>query len=890
MDLTKNIIDVSIEKEMQDSYLAYAMSVIISRAIPDARDGLKPVHRRIIHTMNEIGCHHNRAHKKSARIVGEVMGKYHPHGDSAIYDALVRLAQDFSMGTKLLDGQGNFGSIDADPPAAMRYTETRFAKITHTMLADLDKNTVEFRDNYDGTEREPSVLPASFPNLLVNGGEGIAVGMATSIATHNLGEVLDACLAFIRNPEISIQELIKIVPGPDFPTGGIILSKVAANNTMMTGRGSIQVRGRVHFEELKAGREAIIITQIPYQVVKATMIQKIAELVKEKKIEGISAIRDESNKNGIRVVIEVKKDASSEIVLNHLYKLTPLQSSFAVNMLALNKNKPELMNLKSIIKTFTEFRSEVVTKRTIYLLNDVRQRAHIVIGFFVAVDSIDRIIAIIRSSSDAQEAKERLMLETWPATDTVIRMIELVHDKENFVQEGRFKFTQAQTKAILDMRLARLTAIEKGNLINEIDQLSRDIIEYLSILRDKEKLMSIIANEIELIRNEYSVERRTEIMEYEIGETSIEDFIEKKDILVSSTLNGYIKRTDLEIYASQRRGGKGKIGMATLEDDVVSNVFIANTLSPILFFTTKGKVYRLKAYQIPESAANTRGRAFINLLKVEKDEKIAALMPLPVDKSEWRNYDMIFATKKGKVRRSCIEDFENINSSGKIAIDLDEDDNLISVNLAKQNDNVMLATKSGLAIRFAIDELRVIKSRSSDGVRGITLEDNDEVVSLCILTENENNSEIKNQYLRIDVDLRLKIRNKQISDLELTMELAKLDQDLFKLNVEQVKDLAKYEQMLLTVTENGFGKRTSAYEYRITGRGGKGIININTEKNGSVVSTVIAEDDDDVILVGTRGKTIRTTAATISVIGRNTRGVKIIALDEAEIIASLSVY
>ena len=888
--IEQGIVNTNISAEMKECYLAYAMSVIVSRAIPDVRDGLKPVHRRILYAMNEMGCNWNRQTKKSARIVGEVMGKYHPHGDSAIYDALVRMAQDFSMGIPLINGQGNFGSIDNDDPAAMRYTEARLAKISHTMMQDLDKETVDFAPNYDGTEQEPVVMPTMFPNILVNSTEGIAVGMATNIPPHNMGEVMDACLAFARNPEISPQELVNIVPAPDFPTGGIILNKNVARQAMLTGRGTIPVRGKTHIEELKGGREAVVVDEIPYNVVKVEMVKKIADLVKEKKIEGISNIRDESNKHGIRVVIELKKDVSTEVVLNHLYKYSPLQSSFAVNMLVLNKNRPELMNLHSIIKTFVEFRQEVVTRRTMFLLNQARARSHILIGFHVAVDNIDRIIAIIRGSKDSAEAKERLMIEYWEASEAVCKLIDLVADKNNKVVDGKFKFTEAQVKAILEMRLSKLTGMERENLAKEVCDLSNAIIDYLETLHNKEKLMGIIIDEFEQIKNEYSTPRKTEILEGELGDINIEDFIEKKDVLVSVSQGGYIKRTDLSSYTSQRRGGKGKIGMATLDDDSVSKIFVANTHANILFFTNKGKVYRIKTYQLPETAPNAKGRAFVNFIKIEEGDTLSELMPLPVDKEEWKNYDLIFATKKGNIRRSNIADFENINSNGKIAINLDEDDKLISVQMAKHTDNILLASKQGMATRFAVDNLRIIKSRTSDGVRGMTLNDGDEVVSMCILSGNENDAEKKDKYLSIDKDIRLDMFEKGTDNLEIR---AKLDnvckQEGFNLSVDEVIKMCNEEQILLTITSDGFGKRTSAYEYRITGRGGKGIGNINLQEGANVIITVLADNNKDIMMIGTKGKTIRIHAENISLVGRKTKGVKVFNLENGETIASVSV-
>ena len=891
----QGIITTPIAGEMKDCYLAYAMSVIISRAIPDVRDGLKPVHRRILYAMNEMGCTYSRPTKKSARIVGEVMGKYHPHGDSSIYEALVRMAQDFSMGIPLISGQGNFGSIDNDPPAAMRYTEAKLAKVAHTMMQDLDKDTVDFAPNYDGSENEPSVLPVMFPNILVNSTEGIAVGMATNIPPHNMGEVMDACLAYVENPDITPQELVRIVPGPDFPTGGVILSRNLANQAMLTGHCSVPVRGKTHIEELKGGREAIVVDEIPYNVIKLDMIKKIAELVKDKKIEGISNIRDESNKKGIRIVIELKKDASTDIVLNHLYKLTQLQSSFSVNMLVLHKNRPELMNLHSIIKAFIEFRQEVVSRRTMFLLNQARARAHLLIGFRVAVDSIDKIISIIRGSKDSQEAKQKLMAESWPASEAVCHLIDLVSDKNNKVVDGKFKFTEAQVKAILEMRLSKLTGMERDNLSQEICQLSEAITDYLETLHDKEKLMKIIATELQQIKDEYSTPRRTEILDGDIGEMNIEDFIEKKDVLVSVSAGGYIKRTDLSSYTTQRRGGKGKIGMATLDDDNVSKIFVANTHAPILFFTNKGKVYRIKTYQLPETAPNAKGRAFVNFIKIEEGDSLIELMPLPVEREKWNDYDIIFATKKGNIRRSPMSNFENINSNGKIAILLDNDDKLIGVQLAKNTDNILLASKQGMATRFAVEELRITKGRSSDGVRGMKLNDNDEVVSMCILSGNENDAELKDQFLSLDKDLRLEIWQKGIDNLEIQSKIKEFAENRQKegknwnLSIDKLKEMISDEQMLLTITSDGYGKRTSSYEYRITGRGGKGITNINLQPNANVVTTLLADNSKDIMMIGTKGKTIRIPAENVSLIGRSTKGVKVFNLEDGETIASVSI-
>ncbi len=885
-ELLRNNIS-KIENEMESSYLAYAMSVITSRAIPDIRDGLKPVHRRILYAMYEIGCDYNKPYKKCAKTVGDVMGKYHPHGDSSIYEALVRMGQSFSMGQRLIDGQGNFGSVDGDQAAAMRYTEARLTKIASSMFNDINKNTVDFRDNYDGSEREPAVLPSTFPNILVNGSEGIAVGMATNIPTHNLSEVLKAFLAYLDNPEISPSEITEIIPGPDFPTGGIIINKNVAMNSILTGRGSVKIRGKAFIENGKGDKDSIIITEIPYQVNKALMIEKVVELIKDKRLEGISTIRDESNKEGIRVVVELKRGVQADIVLNYLYQFTPLQSSFPVNMLVLNKGKPQSVNIFNVFESFLEFRIEVIRKRITFLLNDARERAHALIGFCVAIDSIDKVISIIRNSANVNEARERLISEKWPANASIMQAIELVSDRENKVEDGYFKFTNKQVKSILEIRLARLTAMERDKLIEELSMLSFEIKDLIDILAKEERVKSIIREETTFILNEYGVPRKTEILDLE--DSDIEDLIPKEEVVISITTNGYIKRSKLSNYNSQNRGGKGKMGMSTLEDDEVNKIIICNSHDNILCFGNNGKVYSIKAYKIAEAALNTKGRAIVNLLALDGKTKITNILSIAKGDYERDDISIIFATKKGNIRRSNLRDFESINSNGKIAIDLDEDDNLIGVELANLNSNILLASKYGLAIRFHINELRIIKSRKSDGVKGMNLDKEDEVVSLCILDDAEDSSIIKILYKKLDLDLRIRVKNNSIEDLELIAALSvNKNENGESLDLELCKKLAKEEQILVTLTSSGTGKRTSAYDYRITGRGGKGIINVNLESN-YVIGTKMVGLEDDILLMSSKGKAIRVNASDISIIGRNTKGVRVFNLEKGENLISFSI-
>lgn len=872
------ILDTEISSEMKKSYLDYAMSVIIARAIPDVCDGLKPVHRRILFSMAENGYDHTKPYRKCARIVGDVMGKYHPHGDTSIYDALVRMAQPFSMSIKLIDGQGNFGSIDNDPPAAMRYTESRMSKITDKMVEDIDKDTVDFVPNYDGNEKEPNVLPTRFPNLLVNGSSGIAVGMATNVPTHNLGEVIDGVIAYINNPNITIEELLNYIPAPDFPTGCHIVGKSGYLEAARTGRGTVTMRGETVIEE-KKGKNSIIITSVPYQVNKAALVEKIAELVKEKKIEGISDLRDETNKEGIRVVIELKKDVMTDVILNQLYTYTALQTNFSVNMLALNKGKPELLGLLDVIKLFTEFRKEVVTRRTNFLLNKARERVHVAIGLRVAVNNIDEIIRLIKSASDTASARKELMSRSWDA-NVVVNLIELVRDKRNKVINGKFYFTEEQARAILDMKLSRLTGLESDKIDDELKELSEKINYYLSLLSDIFKLMSVIKDELLEIKNNFAIPRRSSIIENE-SDFDIEDLIPKEDMVIISTMNGYIKRVPLSSYKAQNRGGKGKSGILIHEEDLTTGITIADTHTPILFFSNIGKVYRLKTYKLPLGNNGTKGRAIVNLLPLEKDEKITTILPLSSNKEEWIHKNIVFATKNGNVRRNSMESFEYVQSNGKIAIKLDDDDLLVQVALCDDNNHILLSSKNGKCIRFPLDTIRIFQSRTSAGVRGIKLDPKNEVVSMSILKDSKiENIEKKDAYLKIPVYDRLTIKeavvaNPEIINNDSILPVSDVSVDLLdKLTAKEIKQLAFDEEFLLTITENGYGKCTSTYEYRITNRGGIGIVNIITSKrNGSVINSQPVDVDKDVIMMTDKGTIIRTKAKAIRISGRNTQGV-----------------
>jgi len=883
---------VSITEEMKRSYLDYAMSVIVSRALPDVRDGLKPVHRRILYSMHEQGHTPDKKYVKSARVVGDVMGKYHPHGDSAIYDALVRMAQDFSMRLQLIDGQGNFGSVDGDPAAAMRYTECRLAKPAMALLDDIDKNTVDFQANYDGNEHEPVVLPARYPNLLVNGAGGIAVGMATNIPPHNLGEVIDACMAVIDNPAISTDDLIAIVPGPDFPTGGLILGRAGIHSAYHTGRGSIIMRGKVAFETLRKDREAIIISEIPYQVNKATMVERIAELVRDKKIEGISDLRDESDRDGYRVVIELKRDAERDVVLNQLYRYTPLQSSFGVNTVALDGGRPLVMTLKDMLNAFVAFREEVVSRRTKFLLNKARDRAHILVGLAIAVANIDEVIKLIRGSKDANEAREALMAREWPAT-TAASLIELIDDPRHKVSSsGTARLSFEQAKAILDLRLQRLTALGREEIKDELDKLAAEISDYLDILRSRARIQTIIKDEMNAVREQFATPRRTVIAEA-AGDMEDEDLIQREDMVVTVSHLGYIKRVPLSTYRAQKRGGKGRGGMQVREEDFVSRLFVANTHTPVLFFSSAGKVYKEKVWRLPLAAPQARGKALINILPLDAGENITSIMPLPEDEKSWANLDVMFASTKGTVRRNKLSDFVEVRRSGIIAMKLPEGEGILSVQICTEADDVLLTSSGGQCIRFAVPEVRVFTGRTSMGVRGIALDKDDRLISMSILRHVEATSEERAAYLK-----RANAVRRGGVEEEVSVADAEESVPAIELGEQRYVELSAAEQFVLTLSERGYGKRTSSYEYRITGRGGKGIVamDIWEKKNGEftlkpkigrLVASFPIEEDDQVMLVTDAGKLIRTGVAGIRIAGRSTQGVIVLNTADDEKVVSV---
>jgi len=874
---SSDIAPIFITDEMRKSYLDYAMSVIVSRALPDVRDGLKPVHRRILFSMSENGYEYNKPFRKSARVVGDVIGKYHPHGDSAVYMALVRMAQQFSMGEMLVEGQGNFGSVDGDMPAAMRYTEVRMQKITNSLLDDLDKDTVDFRDNYDGSENEPTVLPARFPNMLVNGGGGIAVGMATNIPTHNLAETINAALAVLDNQFITTEELLEHLPGPDFPTGGIILGRAGIRQAYETGRGSIIVRGRSSVEEVRKEREAIVITEIPYQVNKASMVEKIAELVRDKRIEGIADLRDESSREGMRVVVEVKRDALPDVVLNQLYRFTPLQSSFGCNFVALNGGKPELMNLKQILDAFIEFREEVVTRRARFLLNKARDRAHVLVGLAIAVANIDEVIALIRTAPDPATAREQLMTRRWPAAD-VEPLIRLIDDPRHRINEdGTFNLSEEQARAILELRLARLTALGRDEIGDELNGLGKEIEDYLDILRSRERVRSIIREELEEIREQFGTPRRTEISDH-AADFDDEDLIAREDMVVTVSHAGYIKRVPLSTYRAQNRGGKGRSGMATREEDFVSRLFVANTHTPVLFFTSRGIAYKLKVWRLPLSAANAKGKALINILPLEQGERITSIMPLPEDETSWGNLDIMFATTRGTVRRNSLADFVEVRQNGKIAMKLDEGDEIVGVETANAtNNDVLLTTALGQAIRFRTDDVRLFKGRDSMGVRGIQLAEGDKVISMAVINHSDATAEQRAAYLKRSRAMRGEVDTDEVAGDETGVEAGDLSQELYA-------QMGAQEQFILTISENGYGKRTSSHEYRITGRGGKGIVAMAVNKrNGNLVASFPVEDEDQIMLISDGGQTIRLPVGgdkPIRIVSRGSQGV--IVFDTAE--------
>jgi DNA gyrase subunit A len=865
---------------MKRSYLDYAMSVIVARALPDVRDGLKPVHRRILYSMNEQGHTPDKKYVKSARVVGDVMGKYHPHGDQAIYDALVRMAQDFSMRLPLIDGQGNFGSVDGDPPAAMRYTECRLDRAAMALIDDIDKDTVDFQANYDGNENEPVVLPARFPNLLVNGAGGIAVGMATNIPPHNLGELIDACNALIDDPALSIEDLNGIVLGPDFPTGGIILGKAGIRSAYLTGRGSIVMRGKVGFETIRKEREAIIITEIPYQVNKATMVERIAELVREKKIDGISDLRDESDRDGYRVVIELKRDAERDVVLNQLYRFTPLQSSFGANMVALDGGRPLLMTLKDLLVAFIAFREEVVSRRTKFLLNKARDRAHILVGLAIAVANIDEVIRLIRAAKDPNEAREALMGREWPAKD-MASMVLLIDDPRHAITpEGNTRLSAEQAKAILDLRLQRLTALGRDEIKEELDKLAAEIADYLDILRSRARIQTIIKDELAALKTQFATPRRTVIAEEE-GSVEDEDLIQREDMVVTVSHLGYIKRVPLSTYRSQKRGGKGRSGMQTREEDFVSRLFVASTHTPVLFFSSAGQVYKEKVWRLPLAAPQARGKALINILPLDPGETITTIMPLPEDEATWGQLDVMFATTKGNVRRNKLSDFEKIRPSGIIAMKLDAGDAIVDVQICTEKDDVLLTAGGGQCIRFAVPDVRVFSGRTSDGVRGIALSKDDKVISMSILSHVEVTADERGAYLKRASAIRRGTNGEELpaSEPEETPETA--ESNAIELGEQRYVELSAAEQFVLTLSERGFGKRSSSYEYRTTGRGGKGIVAMSlTAKTGRIVGSFPVEESDQVMLVTDAGKLIRTPVAGIRIAGRSTQGV--IVLDTAD--------
>lgn len=880
-DNEKSIKITPIVHEMQTSYLDYAMSVIISRALPDVRDGLKPVHRRIIYSMKENGFEYGKPFRKSARVVGDVMGKYHPHGDSAIYDAMVRMSQDFSMEVTMVDGQGNFGSMDGDSAAAMRYTEARMSKAAAYMVEDLDKETVAWRPNYDESTKEPEVLPARFPNLLVNGSGGIAVGMATNIPTHNLGEVIDACCATIDNPDISIDELMKYVPAPDFPTGGLILGVAGTYSAFTTGRGSIIIRAKTHYEEIRT-KTAIIVDEIPYQVNKKVMIEKIAELVKDKRIEGISDIRDESSRQGVRVVIELKKDAIPDVVLNQLFKYSQLQVSFGINMLAINKGRPSLMNLKQIIEAFIEFREEVIRNRTVFDLNKARNKAHILVGLAITVANIDDVITLIRSAKDPVEAKEKLMARDWKA-DNMQALIDLIDDPESKIINGTYRLSEAQAKAILELKLHRLTGLEQNELADEIKATGITIQELLSILDNREKLLGIMKDELLEVKTKFATPRKTEIIPSEF-ETDIEDLIAREDMAITITNTGYIKRVALNVYRAQNRGGKGRTGMNTKEEDYVTDVFVANTHTPLIFFSNKGIAYQMKVYKLPLCTPQSTGKALINLLPLEQGETISTIMPLPENEEEWDKLYVMFATSKGTVRRNKLSDFLNIRQNGKIAMKFEEEgEELISVQTCREDQDVFLTLRGGKCIRFPVSEVRVFQSRNSTGIRGIKVEDGDKVISMSIIDHTEIDNDTKAAYLKLSRALR-KSEFEELDGDDEVMETTKV------LSEDEFHALEAKEQFILTVTETGFGKRTSSYEYRITHRGGSGIANIKIAgKTKAVVSSFPIKEDENILLVTDGGKMIRLGVDKIRIAGRQTMGVTLFKTADDEKVVSAAI-
>ena len=872
---------ISIIDEMKTSYLDYAMSVIVSRAIPDLRDGLKPVHRRILFAMHETNNGHDKPYRKSARPVGDVMGKYHPHGDSAIYDALVRMAQDFSMSLPLLDGQGNFGSMDGDRAAAMRYTEVRMDKPAAYMLADIDKDTVDFVDNYDGKDKEPTVLPSRFPNMLVNGAGGIAVGMATNIPPHNLGEVVDATLALIDNPDMSSADLIEHVPGPDFPTGGVMMGRSGARKAYLEGRGSVVLRAKTHVEEIRKDRWAIVVDEIPYQVNKASMIEKIAEQVREKKIEGIAHVQDESDRNGVRVVVELKRDATAEVVLNQLYRFTPMQTSFGCNMLALNGGRPEQLTLRTFLTNFIDFREEVVARRTAYELRKARERSHVLCGLAVAVSNVDEVVATIRGSADAADAREKLMTRRWPAHD-IAEYIQLIDDPTHTMNEdGTYNLSETQARAILELRLQRLTQIGVKEVTDELQELAGKIREYLEILGSRDRIMDIIRTELVEVKEQFAVPRRTEIVEWS-GDMEDEDLIEREDMVVTVTAGGYIKRTPLADFRAQRRGGKGLSGMQTKDEDAVTTLFVANTHTQLLFFTTDGMAYKLKTWRLPQGGRTAKGKAIVNILPIPTGVSIAAIMPVDVPEEEWDNLQIIFATSSGDVRRNALSDFTNVRSNGKIAMDLPEGIKLVNARIAGEFDDVMLFTNSGRAIRFSTTDVRVFKGRKSTGVRGIRLVGEDRVVSMSIMRHFDATSDERAAYLKMRRAIAGMVDEEGSSDEEGVSENATISQ-------ERYAEMSAAENLILTITKGGSGKMSSSHDYPVRGRGGMGVAAMDKAmRGGEIVASFPVEMQDQIMLVTSKGQSIRVPVDGISFRSRSAGGVRVFNTGTDETVVSVA--
>ena len=884
-DRRAGIAPIAIEDELKRSYLDYAMSVIVSRALPDARDGLKPVHRRILYSMHEQGYGAGGSYRKSARVVGDVIGKYHPHGDQAVYFAMVRMAQPFSMGLMLVDGQGNFGSIDGDMPAAMRYTEVRMARPAESLLADIEKDTVEFQDNYDGSESEPTVLPSRIPNLLVNGAGGIAVGMATNIPPHNLGEIVDACLAIIDNPDLPLEELLEIVPGPDFPTGGEIIGRTGSRQALMTGRGSVIVRGVATVEEIRKDREAIVITELPYQVNKATLVERIADLVREKRIEGVADIRDESDRQGMRVVVELKRDAAGEVLLNQLYRFTDLQNSFGVNMLALNRGKPEQLGLRALIDCFLAFREEVIVRRTKFDLNKARDRGHVLVGRALAVANIDEFIAIIRSSRDPAEARERLQARDWPTGD-MLPLIALIQDPRTVVVDGvKVKLSDEQARSILALTLSRLTGLGREEIFGEAETLATAIAGYLQILGSRDQVLDIMRAELREVREAFAVPRRSRFTEGD-ADLEDEDLIAREDMVVTVTHGGYVKRTPLNTYRTQKRGGKGRSGMATKAEDAVVRVFVASTHAPILFFSSEGQVYTLKVWRLPIGLPNSRGKALVNLLPLEQNETITSILQAPEDEAAWDRQDLMFATQSGGVRRNKLSDFQRINRAGKIAMKLDEGDHIVGVSICTADQDVLLTTALGRCIRFAVDEVRVFAGRDSTGVRGVRLAEGDRVMSMAILRQVGSTPEERRAYMKQAAALR-RATGEALDDAGTPDDEEVGDVAEAALSQERFAELGAAEQFILTADSEGFGKRTSAYEYRRTGRGGQGLIAHDMARGGHLVASFPVETGDELMMVSDQGQIIRAPVDEIRIAGRNTRGVILFRTAEGEHVVSV---